>query len=124
MAVLMALAVVLIWPPVSSEAASSYVHAASPASHSHHAHAEEKSHQRVLHVTLDADCHASAIGCCAMTHCHPGISVDPHEMTAIAANQETTAATAVRRPAWTSIISVARSGLCDTSSRGMTRALG
>jgi hypothetical protein len=31
-----------------------------------------------------------------MTHCHPGVSTDPHEMTAFASNDETKAAAAVR----------------------------
>ncbi|SDX70563.1 hypothetical protein SAMN04488238_11626 [Roseicitreum antarcticum] len=96
LAVLMTLAVILVWPPLGSEAASSTIHAVFPASHSHHTHAGEDDPQRVLHVTLDVDCQASAIGCCVMNHCHPGISVDLHEMTAFASNDETMVAVALR----------------------------
>lgn len=56
LAALMTLAVILVWPPLGSEAASSSLHATAPASHSHHTHAEEGSPQRVLPVTLDEDC--------------------------------------------------------------------
>jgi hypothetical protein len=95
---LMTLAVILVWPPIESEAASSNDHVAITASHSqHHAHAEEISPQRVLHVTLDADCQPSAIGCCMMIHCHPGISVVAHEMTTVVASDEPTIAGAPRR---------------------------
>jgi len=96
LAALMTLAVILVWPPLGSEAAKSTIHAVAPASHSHHAKDEEEIAQWVLHVTLDADCQASAIGCCMMTHCHPGISVDPHEMSAFTSNDETMSAAAVQ----------------------------
>lgn len=94
MAALMALAVVLVWPPDGSDTASPNVYAAGPASDIHHSHAEEDGHQPGRRVTPDADC--MGIGCCAMTHCHPGISADPHEVIAIAVNEETTTSVAVR----------------------------
>ena len=94
---LITLAVVLVWPPVGSEASSSTVHAATAASDNHHhAHVEENSPQGALHGTLDEDCQASAIGCCMMTHCHPGISVDALEMATVVASDRTTAAAPVR----------------------------
>ncbi len=96
LAVLTTLAVILVWPPLGSEAASPTDHAAITASHSHHTHAGEDDLQRVLHVTLDVDCQASAIACCVMTHCYPGISVDPHEMTAFASKDEIMSAAVVR----------------------------
>lgn len=96
LAVLMTLAVFVVWPPRGSEALSSTDHAAITASHSHHAHAEEISPQPVLDVTLDADCQLSAIGCCMMTHCHLVISVAAHEMTNVVTSGETRAATPVR----------------------------
>lgn len=93
MAALVAL-VVLVWPPDGLEAASPYVHAEVHPLHSHLMHAKERRPQRVLPFMLDANCHASAFGCCAMAHCHPAISVDPHEMTNISANDDETAAVA------------------------------
>lgn len=95
LAALMTLAVVLVWPPEGAESASS-VHAAVTPSHSHHGHAEKKAPQQVRHSTLDEDCPVSAIGCCMMTHCHPGISVDPHQMNTMAVSDETAASAAVR----------------------------
>jgi hypothetical protein len=92
----MALAVILVWPPLGSDAASSTDHAEITASHSHHAHAQAISAERVLHVTLDADCQHSVVGCCMMTQCHPGISVNAHEMTTVVARSETMVAPPVR----------------------------
>jgi hypothetical protein len=81
---LMVLAVILVWPPLGSDAASSADHVAITALHSHDAHAQ------------DVDCQPSAVGCCMMTHCHPGMSFDAHEMTTVVARSETTVAPPVR----------------------------
>lgn len=89
---LMTLAVIFVWSPLWSQSASSPVHAAVISYHGQHEHAEQKGPQRPSHSALDEDCQASAIGCCMMTHCHPGISVDAHEMTRVMARDETTAA--------------------------------
>ena len=93
---LVALAVIFVWPPLKSDAASSTDHVAITALHSHGAHAQDIGAKRVHHVTLDADCQPSAVGCCMMTHCHPGMSVDAHEMTTVVARSETTVAPPVR----------------------------
>lgn len=97
LAALIALAVILVWPPLGSEAASPTVHEASPAFHSHATRAEENSPQRVIHGNMDADCYTSAICRCAMTHCHSGISVEPHKMATFTFDDETIAAAAVQR---------------------------
>ena len=96
LAALMTLAVSLVWPPLGSEAASSTNHAPITALERHQTHAEEISPPLVRHVSLDADCQPSAFGCCAMTHCHPAISVDAHQMTNVVAAGETTTTAAAR----------------------------
>jgi hypothetical protein len=96
MVALLALAIVLGWPPVDPGSASPYNNGVQLAAHGHHAHTEQNGHHRILHVNLDADCDSSAIGCCGMTHCYPGISVDPHDLPLLAGDDGTTAASAVR----------------------------
>jgi hypothetical protein len=96
LAALTTLAVIFVWPPLGLDSASSPVYAAVASSHSHHEYAEEKGAQRVLYGMRDEDCRASVTGCCMMIHCHPGISVGPHEMAMVAAIDETATAAAVR----------------------------
>lgn len=91
---LLALTVVLVWSLVGLEVAAPRVHAAGPATDNHHSHAEGNDQRRGLLVTMNADCMAN--GCCAMAHCHPGISVDPHEPTAIVASDDTATSAAER----------------------------
>jgi hypothetical protein len=97
MAALLALAVVLFWSPHDPASSSPHDYGPQSLHQSHDANATLDSPHGVLHVDLDADCEASAIGCCVITHCHPEISIDPHAMPAIAAGDETTTAAVVRR---------------------------
>ena len=96
LAALLALALVLVWPPVGQGSASPENHLAQSGPHGHHAHLEQNDQVRVLNAHLDADCDASAIGCCMMAHCCPGISVAPHDLPVFVCNDEATAASAVR----------------------------
>lgn len=93
LAALLTLAFVLIWPPVVAGSASSSNHAAQADTHGHHAHTEQHG---LLNIKMDADCGASAIGCCMMVHCCPGLSAGPHDMPGSVSNDSTTAASAVR----------------------------
>lgn len=95
-AALMALCISLVWQLPGSLGASSHAYAVVPTSDSSHAPAEATSSLSAMHVHLEADCYDSTIGCCVMTHCHPGISVDPHEMTTVVARSETMVAPPVR----------------------------
>lgn len=95
MALLLTLAVALIWPPAEPGSASPDNHGIQTAMQSHHDHAALSGRHRVLHVDLDADCD-SGLGCCVMTLCHPGLSVDPQDMPVIAADDDTSAASMVR----------------------------
>jgi len=64
--------------------------------HGHYAHAELSDHVLYHNVTSDGDCAASAIGCCMMAHCCPGISVGPQDLPVIICDDGSTAASAVR----------------------------
>lgn len=96
MAALLALAVVLFWPPNDPGSASPYNQGAHLAHQSHNAHAVQDTQDQAPHVNRVADCEASAIGCCVMTLCHPGISVGPHDMPDVAADDDTIPASAVQ----------------------------
>lgn len=95
MAALLALAVVLVWPPVGPGSASPYDSAGQLEPRSDHAHGAQSSQHQVVIVDLAAACDASAAGCCVMAHCYPGISVDPHDLPLFAGDEGTTAASAV-----------------------------
>ncbi len=93
---LLMLAVVFVWPPVRSEPESSMVHTATIASDGHHSHEKQHSPEQDRHGALNDGCQASVTGCCMMTHCHPGISIEPHELAAVTTHDEMTAATTVQ----------------------------
>lgn len=93
---LLMLAVVFVWPPVGSDPESSMVHTATTASDSHHSHEKHRSSEQDRHGALNDGCQGSVTGCCMMTHCHPGISVKPHEMAAVTTHDEMTDPAAVQ----------------------------
>jgi len=95
-AALLALVVALVWPSDGSSSASPYTHGAGTVAQTNHDYGTLGGEHRVLDIDLDADCDASGIGCCVMMLCHPGISVDPHDMPLIVSGDDTTAAAAVR----------------------------
>ena len=96
LAALLTLALVFVWPPVDLGFASPANHGVQAGTHGHHAHIEQNDQIRHLSVTLSADCEASAIGCCMMAHCCPGISVGPHDLPVFVGDDGATAASAVR----------------------------
>lgn len=96
MAALLTLALVLVWPPVDHGSALSDNHGVQAEMHGHHAHAEQSDQALYRNVTSDGDCAASAIGCCMMAHCCPGISVGPQDLPVIVCDDGATAASAVR----------------------------
>ncbi|WP_143145752.1 hypothetical protein [Devosia enhydra] len=96
LAALLTLALVLVWPPVDHGFASSDHHGVQAEMHGHHAHAEQSDQVLYRNVTSDGDCAASAIGCCMMAHCCPGISVGPQDLPVIVCDDEATAASVVR----------------------------
>ncbi|WP_209428176.1 hypothetical protein [Pararhodobacter sp. SW119] len=96
LAALLTLAFVLVWPPVDHGSAVSVNDGVQAGTHGHHANIEENDQIRYLNVQLDADCAASAIGCCMMAHCCPGISVGPQDLPLIVCDDGATAASAVR----------------------------
>lgn len=93
LAALLTLAFIVIWPPVDYGSASFSHHAAQTGTHGQQTHTEQHG---LLNIKTDADCDASAIGCCMMAHCYPGISVGPHDMPGFVSDDGTTAASAVR----------------------------
>lgn len=95
LAALVALALVLVWPPIDIGLASPENHGVQTGAHGHHVHAEQNDQHRNLNVKMD-DCDASAIGCCVMAHCCPGNSVGPHDLPVFMGDVEATAASAVR----------------------------
>lgn len=95
MAALLALTVLFVWPPVEPSSASPDSHGIQVAHHGHHPYSKQSDQHRLLHVNLHADCDASAMGCCTMMHCCPGVSVSPHDLPLFGGNGETTAASAV-----------------------------
>lgn len=96
LAALLTLAFILVWPPVVHGSASSDNHGMQAGTHGHHAHIEQNDQHSLLSVKTDADCDASAIGCCMMAHCCPGISVGRYDLPFFAGDDVTTAASAVR----------------------------
>lgn len=96
LAALLTLAFVLVWPPVDHGSALTDNHGVQAGTHGHRAHIEQNDQIRHLNVKLDADCDASAIGCCMMAHCCPGISVGPQDLPVFVRDDGATAASAVR----------------------------
>ena len=96
LAALLTLAFVLVWPLVDHGSALSVDHGVQARMHSHHAHIEQSDQTRHLNVQLDADCDTSAIGCCMMAHCCPGISVGPQVLAVFVRDDGATAASAFR----------------------------
>jgi hypothetical protein len=99
LAALLTLAFVLVWPPVHQGFASSDnhgLHAGTPGHHAHIEQNEQNEQNRHLNLKSDADCDASAMGCCMMAHCCPGISVGPHDLPVSVRDDGATAASAVR----------------------------
>lgn len=87
---------VLVWPPVDHGSALSDNHGVQAGLHGQHAPVDPSDQMRHHNVQLDADCDASAIGCCMMAHCCPGISVRPQDLAAFVRDDGATAASAVR----------------------------
>lgn len=96
LAALLTLAFVLVWPSVDHGSALTDNHGVQAGTHGHRAHIEQNDQIRHLNVKLDADCDASAIGCCMMAHCCPGISVEPQDLPVFVRDDGATAASAVR----------------------------
>lgn len=96
LAALLTLAFTFIWSPVHHVSASGYDLAAQAGTHGHHAHAEQNDPHSLLNVKRDAECETTAIGCCMMAHCCPGISVGTHDVPGLVGGNGTTAAPAVR----------------------------
>ena len=96
LAALLTLALVFLWPPVDYGSASSDNHGVQAEMHGHHTNAEQSEQVVYRNVTSDGDCAASAIGCCMMAHCCPGISVGPQALPVIVCDDGAIAASAVR----------------------------
>jgi len=94
-AALLALVVMVVWSPDNPGSLSPEGDLMQSQHHSHDAAQSRNNPQGVLHAGPYADCDASGIGCCVMTHCHPGIASDLHDMTVFVADEETTPAAAV-----------------------------
>lgn len=79
-AVLLALAVALVWPSAGPLASASDTHAHGAGATQTHVHSTH--HSPVHRDTNDVHvgCEPSGIGCCMMTLCHPGVAMDPDAM--------------------------------------------
>ncbi|WP_141703023.1 hypothetical protein [Cereibacter johrii] len=77
---LLTLAFVLVWPPAGHGSASSDNRGVQAEIHGHRVDAEQNDPALYCNVTSDGDCAASAISCCMMAHCCPGISVEPQDL--------------------------------------------
>lgn len=95
LAALLMFALAIGWPFAGTGWQTPAAHAYQTANSDHHAgatHSPFGAHDRATH---EADCGASAIGCCMMTLCHPAISIEPFAMPVMAVD----AATGSGRPA-------------------------
>ena len=95
-AALLALAFVVVGLPADPVSSSPHHHGVQTVIHGHHAPSAPDGGHRAHHGDRDADCDFPAIDCCAMTLCHPGISVDPHDLRIVAAENARTSASTVR----------------------------
>lgn len=96
LAALLTLAFVLVWPPVDHGSALSDNHGVQAGMHGHHAPIDPSDQMRHLNVQLDTECDASAMDCCMMAHCCPGLSVGPHHPPVLVRDDGATAASVVR----------------------------
>jgi hypothetical protein len=94
LAALLSLAFVLIWAPFIAGSASSY-HAAQAGMLGHHADTEQADQHGRRTIKTEAECDASAVRCCMMAHCCPGMSVGPQDMPGFVSDDVSTAALAV-----------------------------
>lgn len=95
-AALLALAVIFVWP---SDDARSFSPDSGQLQSLHNGHRTAESWHGahdVRHRDADAHCDFSGLGCCAMMHCHPGITIEAQDMTVFAADADTTVAAGVR----------------------------
>ncbi|QBJ22884.1 hypothetical protein [Haematobacter massiliensis] len=95
LAALLTLAFVLVWPPVYTGSASAEDHVVQTEMHGNHPRMEQDDQVGYLNVKSNADCDASAMACCTMAHCCPGISVGPQDLPVSARDNGATAASAV-----------------------------
>ena len=96
LAAFLTLAFVFVSSPVDPSFGSSENHGVKAGMHGHHAHIEQSDQIRHLDVKSNADCDASAMVCCMMAHCCPGISVGPQELPVSVRDAGATAASSVR----------------------------
>ena len=96
LAALLTLAFVFVWPPVGTGSGSAEDHVVQAEMHGNHARMEQDDQVGHLAVKSNADCDASAMACCMMAHCCPGMSVGPQDLPVIACGDGATAASAVR----------------------------
>lgn len=94
---LLALALIIFWPPVHYGSASPGAHAMfSAEAPVHHPLSDQHDPPSLFSVKLDGACDAAAAGCCMMAHCCQGIAIAQPDLPLFAGNEGRKAAPATR----------------------------